>query len=153
MQYLLCRIGGDRYALPTSRIAEVLPVVQLKQLPGAAPGVAGLANVRGRPVPVIDLSLLAGGRPAAAHWGTRMLLVPAPGRADRLLGLLVEDATELRRLDDAAFADEVVRQDGAPWLGPVAVAEDGIVQRIEPAALLPPALIESLFDEAQEAGA
>jgi chemotaxis-related protein WspB len=149
MLYLLCRIGADRYAVAAPRIVEVLPVVQLKRLPGAVPGVAGLCNVHGRVVPVVDLSLLATGRPAPAQWGTRLLLVPGPGGADRLLGLLVEEATELRRLDDAAFADSGVRHDGAPWLGPVATVDGGMVQRVEPAALLPPAILDALFASAQ----
>jgi chemotaxis-related protein WspB len=145
MLYLLCRIGADRYALAASLIVQVLPVLHLKQLPGAPTGVAGLCNVHGRLVPVVDLPLLATGRPASARWGTRLLLVPVAGDVERMLGLLVEEATELRRLDDAAFADSGVRHDGAPWLGPVATVDGGMVQRVEPAALLPPAILDALF--------
>lgn len=150
MLYLLCRIGADRYALAASSLVEVLPVLQIKQLPGALPGVAGLCNFHGRPVPVVDLSLLATGHAAPARWGTRLLLVPGPGGADRLLGLLVEEATELRRLDDDAFTDSGVRHDGAPWLGPVAAVDGGMVQRVEPSALLPPDIMEALFSAALE---
>lgn len=156
MLYLLFRLGGDRYALAAQQLAEVLPALNLKQLPGAAPGVAGLCNYRGRPVPVIDLSALATRLPAPRRWGTRLLMVhystaTAGAATPRLLGLLAENATELMRLDASAFVDGGVRNEGAPYLGPVASTDLGLVQRVELQALLPVPLREQLFAAAEEA--
>ena len=64
MLYLLFSLGPDRYALPAACVVEVLPWVAMKLLPGAPPGVAGLINYRGRPVPAIDVSENATGTPA-----------------------------------------------------------------------------------------
>ena len=153
MLYMLFQLGGDRYALAAERIAEVLPMLQLKGLPGAAPGVLGLCNYHGRPVPVLDLSLLAGGQPAPRHWGTRLLLVRYPadgGRSEHLLGLVAEQATELLRLDDAAFVDCGVRDGGTRDLGPVASTAAGLVQRVDVTTLLPPGLRARLFASAAE---
>src|SRR5690606_32186615 len=65
MLFLLFELDGDRYALPARDVVEVLPLVALKQIPDAPPGVAGVMDYRGHAVPVLDLSALVAGRPAA----------------------------------------------------------------------------------------
>jgi methyl-accepting chemotaxis protein WspA len=54
---------------------RVLPVARLKSLPGAPHYVPGLLDLHGEPVPVIDLSRLAGSPPDAVRYDTRILLV------------------------------------------------------------------------------
>ena len=94
--FLLFGIGADRYALEAGEVIEVLPLTALKQIPGAPAWVSGLLTHRGGPVPVIDLSALATGTPAAARTSTRTVLVhyrragetqvhclPAPGTRHR----------------------------------------------------------------------
>lgn len=71
MLFLTFRLGQDRYALDAGQIEAILPLVAIKQLPGAPAGVAGAIGYRGRPVPLIDLSLLALGRPAEPLLSTR----------------------------------------------------------------------------------
>jgi len=75
MLLLIFKIGADRYALPASQMIEVVPLVNLKKIPQAPPGVAGVFNYHGQPVPVIDLSELATGTPAQARVSTRIMLV------------------------------------------------------------------------------
>ena len=79
-------------------------------VPAAPPGVAGLMNYRGEPVPIIDLSQLCCGRPACRLLSTRILLVRAPTPPDRRsepsiswIGLIAERATETRRFAADAF--------------------------------------------------
>ena len=60
MKVLLFHIGRDRYGLPLASIVRVLPLLELKQLPLTPDYVAGLMDLHGVPVPVIDLSRLAG---------------------------------------------------------------------------------------------
>jgi chemotaxis-related protein WspB len=78
MLMLVFRLGADRYALDATEIVEVLPRVPLKSIPGAPDWVAGLFSYHGRTVPVIDLALLALGRPSTAHVSTRTILVHYP---------------------------------------------------------------------------
>jgi chemotaxis-related protein WspB len=153
MLFLLFQLGKDRYALEASEVAEVLPLVELKRLPQAPPGVAGIFNFRGQSVPVIDLSDLTLGRPAKFQLSTRIVLVnyaPATGPA-RLLGLMVEQATETLKRDRADFKEAGVAVEAAPYLGPVTQDERGLIQWIEVRKLLPTALQELLFREPAEA--
>lgn len=147
MLFLLFQPGRDRYALDAGQIAEVLPLVDIKPLPRAPEGVAGVFDYRGTPVPVIDLSQLMLGRPAAKHLSTRIVLAryPDAGGVMRLLGLLAEQATQTVRRDPGDFLASGVSHDAAPYLGPVASDERGLIQWIEVHKLLPAAVREALF--------
>jgi chemotaxis-related protein WspB len=152
MLFLQFQLGKDRYALDSSQVVEVLPLLGIKQIPQALVGVVGAFNYRGRPVPVIDLSELALGRPARRHMSTRIIIVLYPGGNGTLhpLGLIAEKATETVHRDPADFADSGVASDDAPYLGPVATDPNGLVQRIEVARLLPAAVRDVLFKQPLE---
>ncbi len=149
MLFLQFQLGKDRYALDSSQVVEVLPLLDIKQIPQAPVGVAGAFNYRGKPVPVIDLSELALGRPARLHMSTRIIVVRYPdGNGTlHLLGLIAEKATETVRRDPADFTVSGVINDGAPYLGPVATDPDGLVQRIDVPQLLSAAVRDVLFKQ------
>jgi len=146
MKVLVFHIGRERYALPLTAVLRVLPVARLKPLPGAPHYVPGLLDLHGEPVPVVDLSRLAGTPPSAVRYDTRILLVdvPAAGRVRRL-GLKAE------RVAGIAGIDAELRDGGvtaAPWLGSVLVGAGetaGMLQLIEPARLLAPEVASELF--------
>jgi len=137
MLYLLFQIGSDRYALEAGEAVEVLPLVGLKQVPQAAPGVAGIFNYRGEPVPAIDLSELTVGRPAQERLSTRIIVVDYTGAAGQRgrLGLIAERTTELMRREARDFVESGVKVGGAPYLGPVLMDGRGIIQLLHGAGL------------------
>lgn len=142
--HLLLTLGSDRYAIDIADVIEVLPLVRLKELPGAPFGVAGVMNFRDDAVPVVDLELLATGTAAPSRMRTRIILVRyAPD--DRTLGLLVREAAETLRADPASFVDAGVTTDGTPYLGPVLTTPDGVIQLVAVSALLSDALRSALF--------
>ena len=149
MLFVLVQLCSDRYAIAARDIAEVLPIVGLKSLPGAPEGVAGLLDYRGTAVPVVDLSALALGRPAARRVSTRMLVVdyPLPGGGTRLLGLLAERATETMRCAPEDFRPVGLEAGGARYLGPVVHDRRGLIQRVGIAELLTAGLRAALFPE------
>ena len=147
MLFLLFRLGKDRYALPAVQVAEVLPMLELKQIPQAPPAVRGAFDFRGRPVPLIDLSLMALGKPAREQLSTRIVLVDYPDGhgGTRPLGLLAEQVTETLRRQPGDFRDTGVELPDAPWLGPVASDAGGLVQRVDVEQLLTPEVRALLF--------
>ena len=149
MLFLLFQVGKDRYALEASRVVEVVPLLQLSQIPQAPKGVAGLFNYRGRPLPVVDLCALALDRPAAERLSTRIIIVNHPdARGDaRLLGLIAEQVTGLLRKEAADFTSPRVRVGTAPWLGPVFMDGPVVVQWIREQRLLPEGVRDLLFSE------
>jgi chemotaxis-related protein WspB len=145
MKVLVFSIGPDRYGLRLRAIGRVLPVVELKRIPLAPDFVAGLLDLHGEPVPVIDLSRLAGVVPEQVWFDSRIILVdyPARGGAMRPLGLLAEHVIGIETIDDAALADSGV--DAAPFLGQVAGGPAGMLQLVELEQLLSPDVRALLF--------
>lgn len=147
MLFLVFELARDRYVLDVSQVAEVLPLVAIKQIPKAPPAVAGILNYRGMPVPVIDVSQLTLGRPAERRLSTRIVLVHYPdaeGRT-RLLGLIAERATRTLRRDDTDFVASGVSSEGASYLGPVAADARGLLQWLDARTLLPASVRDMLF--------
>ena len=153
MLFLLIQLGKDRYALAASEVVEVLPLLHLKKIPRAPPGVAGAFNHRGAPVPVVDLSELTTGTPSRQRLGTRIILVnfPLESGSRRILGLIAENATGTVRLEPTDFLNVGVTVAETPYLGPVAKDERGLIQWIEVTKLLPEPVRGVLFRESPAA--
>jgi chemotaxis-related protein WspB len=149
MLLLLLKIGQDRYALPASRMIEVVPLVSLKKIPQALPGVAGIFSYHGQPVPVIDLTELTIGTPCQRRVSTRIILVDYPDAAGQkqILGLMAEQASETVQRGKADFLNAGVAVKTAPYLGSVLMDRRGIIQCLEIEKLLSPQLRELLFTE------
>ena len=149
MLFLLFQLGADRYAIEASRVIEVVPLLNLRPLPKAPPGVAGLFNYRGRPVPAVDLSVITLGQPAIERLSTRIIIVNYPDATgtNRLLGLIAERATETLRKDAKDFIDTGVKINASPYLGPVLMEPSGAIQWVYEQRLLPEPVSTHLFSE------
>src|SRR5450830_1898667 len=138
MKVLVFAIGSDRYGLPLRAVARVLPVVALKQIPLAPAFVAGLMDLHGVPVPVLDLSRLA----AEQLWlDSRIVLVDyrLDDGALRPLGLLLEHVTGIETIAEHTLADPGI--EGAAFLGEVSAQ----LQLVEVNDLLAPDVRALLF--------
>src|SRR3982074_213775 len=78
LEALVFAIGREQYALPANQVREVRPLGWLTPLPGTPAFLAGLINVRGRIVPVIDLRSLLG-MPSDESPLMSVVLVASPG--------------------------------------------------------------------------
>ena len=147
MLFLLFELGADRYALDASQIDEVLPLVAIRAVPQAPREISGLFNLRGQPVPVVDLNQVTAGRPSTMRLSTRIIVSrynDRDGRA-RLLGLIAERVTDTVRRDPGDFVESGITNPAAAYLGPVATTPGGMLQRIDVAHLLPQAISDMLF--------
>src|ERR1700722_807813 len=85
-QFVTLGIGREIFAVPVEAVVEILDMRPMFQLPDAPSYLAGLIDVRGRSVPVIDLRVKLG-LPAAPATETTRILVLEITVADRLLAL------------------------------------------------------------------
>jgi chemotaxis-related protein WspB len=164
MLFLLFDLDGDRYALDAAGIVEVLALAPTKSIPGAPAWVAGMFERHGETVPVIDVSQLALCRPARQLRSTRLVLVhyraadggeasarDDGGESEHLLGLIVERATQTRRIEHERFAESGIATPHARWLGPVANDGVGLVQWVEVQQMLTDEVKALLFPQAEAA--
>lgn len=149
MLFILFQIGQDRYALAAHSIIEVLPLMNLKRVPCAPVGVAGVLSYRGLPVPVIDLNEMMLGKSAAPRLSTRIILVtyPLEVQQPRALGLIVEHATNMIQRSVQDFRETGVESDDARYLGRVTNDSGGLIQWIEVERLLTLEVRNVLFRE------
>ena len=149
MLFILFQIGRDRYALPAGSVIEVLPLMNLKRVPGAPSGVAGVLNYHGTPVPVIDLNEMTLGEPAARRLSTRIILVmyPLEDQHPRALGLIAEHATNMIQRSIQDFIETGVESEEARFLGRVANDAGGLIQWIKVERLLTSEVRNVLFRE------
>src|SRR5438477_132510 len=75
MLFLVFQLGTDRYAIEAHQVIEVLHLVNLKHIPQAPSGVAGIFDYHGASVPLIDLAELAVGEPSRRWMSTRIIVV------------------------------------------------------------------------------
>jgi purine-binding chemotaxis protein CheW len=57
---LRCQIGRGRYLLPLASVVEIVRASDVTPVPQTPPWVAGLMNLRGRVLPVVDLAVKFG---------------------------------------------------------------------------------------------
>lgn len=63
LELLLFRLAGrQRYGINVFKVQEVITCPPLTEVPGAHPVVRGIANMRGKTITVMDLSMAIGGR-------------------------------------------------------------------------------------------
>ncbi len=105
LRFLMVRAAGVDYLLPLHRVRRVLAGLRLYPFPGAAPVVAGLAEVGGEPLVVLDLARLAGaeGSDASATPVTVLALL-GPAEAPELAGLAVADVLDIVEVPAAGLA-------------------------------------------------
>lgn len=137
--FLVFRIGSERYALQATEVAEVLARQPLKPIAHAPHWVAGVFAYRGAVVPVIDLCALTFGTPAQARTSTRLVLVhyrANDGAETKLLGLILEQATDTMRCNPTDFQPYGLDNRQARYLGPVREDAQGLLQWVRVADLL-----------------
>jgi chemotaxis-related protein WspB len=147
MLFLVLQLREDRYAIDVAHIEEVLPFITVKELPGAPPGVAGLIDYYGDPVPVCDLSSIATGIPTAVRMSARIVMTSSPGpdQTRRRLGLLAPRATDVLRAEETDFVSTGVETPGTECFGSVLTDARGIIQRVDVPRLLTPAIRRAMF--------
>jgi chemotaxis-related protein WspB len=150
MMFLLFHLGTERYALEAAHVVEVLPLVDLKLLPQAPSGVAGLFNYHGQPVPAVDLSELILHHPAPRNLSTRIIVVNHPDGSghQRLVGLIVERATDMIKRNPQDFSGPALKPVGPPCFGPVLMDGDGVIQKVDETLVLPADVRDAVFCEA-----
>lgn len=94
--YLVFLLASERYALPLAGLAGVVKIDRLTAVPGSAPELAGLLNVRGEVRPIYDLKRLLGRDGEEESWTNSLaLLTTLSGLA---IGLKVSEVEGLLKV-------------------------------------------------------
>ncbi|MCB1056424.1 MAG: chemotaxis protein CheW [Acidobacteria bacterium] len=144
--FLVVRAGRLLCAIELSQIGEVLRPLAMSTIRGALPAVAGLAVVRGRSVPVLDLRRLLSedSPPPPSRWVT--LRSPGP------LAVAVDGVEEVRWLQpDELDEAPLLSESAAGTLTRIGALDRDILLHFEGARILP--LLEGTATGGGEASA
>lgn len=95
--HVLFRVGAAEYAMPAADVLQMESYAGATPVPGAPPFVAGVVQVRGQVLPVLDLRVRFGLPPSEPSLDRRIVV----GRhRDRPVALLVDSAREVVMLEE-----------------------------------------------------
>jgi len=93
---------GSRFVAPLGQVAEMLEVPQYTRLPGVQSWVVGLANVRGRLLPLFDMPEFFGGQAAGLRKQHRVLVVDVD---NFFCGLIVDQAYGMQHFTSEGYSE------------------------------------------------
>jgi purine-binding chemotaxis protein CheW len=102
MQVVAFRCADISFGVPIHRVREIVTVPQITPVPECPAFVRGIINLRGRILPVLDLAQRLGLEAGPRDGSGRILIVEQD--AQHLLGMLVDQASEVLRIPDDGLA-------------------------------------------------
>jgi len=95
MQVVVFKVADQAYAVDIYRVSEIIRPRDVTPVPRSPAHIRGLANLRGKAVPILDLGLALGLSPVFDTYETRVVVVVD---GDERIGLLVDSVSEVMRL-------------------------------------------------------
>jgi len=98
-QVVICQLGDESYGLDIGSVYEIIRFQESTAVPTAPGYVDGVINLRGRIIPVMDMSSRFGLKRAETTKSTRIIVA---GTAGMRVGLVVDAVTEVMMVSDDA---------------------------------------------------
>ncbi|HSN69044.1 MAG TPA: chemotaxis protein CheW [Thermoanaerobaculia bacterium] len=153
-QYLTFRVAGEEYALGILEVREIIEFSSSTRVPGTPPWIRGVINLRGRVVPVIDLSVRFGlGATEVTQWTCAVIVEIRSNGDATVMGVLADAVSEVLEIDAAQIEPPpsfgtVAR---AEYLVGVARAQGRLVLVLDSSCLLTPDEVGALPQAAEPA--
>ncbi|WP_338065224.1 chemotaxis protein CheW [Methylosinus trichosporium] len=118
-QFVTFQVAGEIFAAPMAPVQEIIRVPGLAQVPLAPPSLLGLANLRGRILPIVNLRRIFGLSDVEENEATRALVInlgsPLGFVVDRVASVIavdmasIEPANSIGAIGDSKFLTGVVK--------------------------------------------
>lgn len=111
---LTLALGGERFAIDANCVHEILDIPPLTDVPGSAPLVRSLINVRGKVLPLADLRIAFGMEQTPPSIDSRIIVVEIPlSDVSTVVGLLADKVYEVTTIGHATI--EATPDIGMRW--------------------------------------
>lgn len=104
-KYLTFVLGDEHYGIEILRVQEIVGLLPITRIPRLPKFVAGVVNLRGRVIPVVDLRL-AFGLPGVEYGERTCIIIVRSVRSDgrsAVMGALVDEVSEVADLPESAI--------------------------------------------------
>ena len=97
------RLDGRTFVVPRDEVGEIMKLPVTTRVPGASRWIAGVANVRGQLLPIVDVSSFTAGGAAVPQRETRVIVATVE---DVTAGFIVDEVLGFRRFASSEFLAE-----------------------------------------------
>ncbi|MRI31554.1 chemotaxis protein CheW [Endozoicomonas sp. OPT23] len=97
-------LNDQRFAVQIGEVLEILPVPDTTPLPGVQPWAKGVANVRGRLLPIIDLGEFLGSKRSANKSVNRIMVIE---QTELAAGLIVDEVQGMVHFSASNFSEKL----------------------------------------------
>jgi purine-binding chemotaxis protein CheW len=125
-QVVLFELGGETYGLDIAAVREIMRLQPITRVPKAPVYVEGVINLRGKVIPVVDMSKRFGLPKQEESKNGRIVVVDIKGTT---LGIIVEAVTEVMRIPNASVeqASNIVITADSDYFHGIAKLQDKMV--------------------------
>ncbi len=99
-QLVVFDLAGEAFGINIAAVESIIKMQAITQLPHAQKFIVGVTNLRGSVLPVIDLRIRFGLKPAEVTRETRIIIVSIGGLK---VGVIVDGVSEVLRVQDEAI--------------------------------------------------
>lgn len=125
--FLIFKVGSTRCGVPADRVIEIVRAVAIMPVPGAPVAIAGIIDVRGSIVPVVDMrDRLGAGRRPVEPADNFVLVRGSLGASQRTVALHAGEVLELAEIDASAVVNPREDVGASPHVAGVARLTDGL---------------------------
>jgi len=121
MEFVIFRLGEEEYGASIAQVREIRQMMELTLVPRSPEYVAGVVNLRGGVIPVIDLRTLLGLPPKDQDKDTRIIIFEL-GQGESTQGVIVDSVSEVLTIEDVR--SPMVDQ---PWMKGIGQMGDRLI--------------------------
>jgi purine-binding chemotaxis protein CheW len=128
-QLVIFSLGSEEYALPITRVQEIIRYTEPRSVASQTAWIRGVINLRGKIVPVCDLALRLG-LPTEREESAKIVIVETQAGT---AGVIVDDVEEVLTVDDEQL--EAVPSADADYVEAIAKVDDRLAILLNPDGL------------------
>ena len=134
LQYIGFHLHGSEYAIPITKVREIINLPEITTLPDSPAYLQGVTNLRGSVIPIVNIKRLM--QLPETEQSAPKVIVIASGKMT--FGVLVDDITGVENIDDASIeSPESMRHGRVEQVEGVAKLGNRLVVLLDPKKLIP----------------
>ncbi|MEH6649813.1 MAG: chemotaxis protein CheW [Motiliproteus sp.] len=126
LQWATFLLADELYGIDVMRVKEVLRLTEIAPVPGSAPFIVGIINLRGNVITVIDTRTLFGMPATQATDDSRIIVIELE---DQVIGMLVDSVAEViyLRQSDVERSPNVGTDESSKFIQGVSYHNDELI--------------------------
>lgn len=126
MQIVCFKIGGEEYGVEILKVQEILKLPDITALPKSADYIMGIIDLRGKVIPIIDLSIRFGIERTTSQDNLRAIVVDIDGKK---VGLAIDSVSHVIRIDskDIEPPPQIVKGISGRYIIGIAKVKDNFI--------------------------